>query len=213
MSLIAIWAVVPLAVVLRPSSPIVAAQRQLEATLERCTADLQRMAARLRPGSAGEDAGEAAALVGTWTKAGSENMDEFLDKALGVGYLKRRVAIKAGQTQRITVRGGVVQLEITDRRGTKKHEMHPGRTMAGKGFIGLPVHRHVSWGRDGTLIMTERYSQHLGGDEAGSPCKGDECPLVRSQRGVRKGMMFVEVERELLTGGKVRMKTLYRRKE
>jgi len=196
-----------------PARPLVGAREQLGASAARFEAALKELQRRFQPDGEAEDASSAAAkLVGTWSKDTTKDMDEFLDKALGVGYLKRRLAIKAGQTQRITVRGGVVHLEMTDRRGTKKHEMHPhGRTIAGKGLAGLPCQRRVTWARDGTLYMEERYEQHLGGAEHGSPCKGDSCPLVRSHRGVKKSIMYVDVERELLSGTTVRMRTNYKR--
>ena len=198
----------------RPAGPLAGARVQLESSTARVEAALKELQRRFRPKGEGEElaSSDAAKLVGTWSKDSTQDMDEFLDKALGVGYLKRRLAIKAGQTQRITVRGSVVHLEMTDRRGTKKHEMHPhGRTIAGKGMADLPVQRRVTWARDGTLYMEERYAQHLGGVEHGTPCKGDSCPRVRSHRGVKKDVMYVELERELLSGTKVRMRTNYKR--
>ena len=100
---------------------------------------------------------------------------------------------------------------ISDKRGTKRHEMVPhGKVVQGKGFMGLPVSRKVWWASKGSVIvMEERYKQHLGGDEHGSPCEGDACPLVRSTRGARGDEMYIEVERKLLNGKVVRMKTLF----
>jgi len=125
-------------------------------------AQLQRLQQRLRgsPSTGAAFDKRAAPLIGTWTKASTDNMDAFLDRALGVGAFKRKLAIKAGQKQKITFKKGVVHLEMTDKRGTKKHEMHPhGRTLKGKGFSGLPCKRRVTWARDGALIMTEQYQR------------------------------------------------------
>ena len=59
------------------------------------------------------------------------------------------------------------------------------------------------------LEVEERYSQHLGGEEHGEPCKGDSCPVVRSRRSVddKTGMMVMEIERTILTGETIRTKT------
>lgn len=184
-----------------------------ESPVVRLEEAIEKLQERIRgPVAGGAIDDRAAVMIGTWTKDRTENMDVFLDEALGVGGLKRKLALKAGQTQGITFRRGVVHLDMTDRRGTKKHEMHPhGRVLQGKGFVGLPVKRRVVWARDGSLVMTEQYSQHLGGEEDGQPCKGDSCPVVRSRRSVSKGVMTVELERKLLSGNKVGMKTHYKR--
>jgi len=186
---------------------------RFESPAARLEEAIQKLQQRIRgPVAGGAVDDRAAVMIGSWSKDRTENMDEFLDQALGVGALKRKLAIKAGQTQGITFRRGVVYLDMTDRRGTKRHEMHPhGRVLQGKGFSGLPVKRRVVWARDGSLVMTEQYAQHLGGEEHGQPCKGDSCPVVRSRRSVKKDVMTVELERKLLSGNKVCMKTHYKR--
>ena len=61
------------------------------------------------------------------------------------------------------------------------------------------------------LEVEERYSQHLGGELHGQPCRGDSCPVVRSRRSVdaKSGMMFMEIERTILSGETVKTKTYY----
>ena len=170
---------------------------------------------RLLPGAGSATsaaAHDALPIEGVWKKASPiRGGDNFLDVALGVGWVKRRIAVNAAQTQTLRWTGSSIILDISDKRGTKRHEMVPhGKVVQGKGFMGLPVSRKVWWASKGSVIvMEERYKQHLGGDEHGSPCEGDACPLVRSTRGARGDEMYIEVERKLLNGKVVRMKTLF----
>ena len=152
-------------------------------------------------------------FAGAWITQRSENLDEFLDRAMGVGYLKRTIAAKASQTQKLHKAGSVVHLEITDRRGTARYVLRPdGKVHGGTGFMKLPIKQRAKWGRDGALLVEERYAQHLGGEEHGRKCSGDSCPVVRSRRSVDKasGMMLVEIERTLLSGEVVKTRTYYR---
>ena len=65
-------------------------------------------------------------FAGTWRTAKSVNLDDFLDRSMGVGSLKRSIATRASQTQRLKLeQGNVVSLEITDRRGTAKYTIRP----------------------------------------------------------------------------------------
>ena len=131
---------------------------------------------------------------------------------MGVGYLKRTIAVKASQTQRLHQEGSVVLLEVSDRRGTMRYTIHPdGRTHSGYGFQRLPIKQKAKWARDGSLLVEERYSQHLGGELHGTKCKGDACPLIKSRRSVDKGsgQMVVEIERTLLSGELLKTKTYY----
>ena len=151
---------------------------------ERAT-QLQRFAGRLRPGSTQGQAEWQPAFVGKWKSASSENFDAFLEHALGVGYLKRSIAMRASQQQRLAMRGKVVLLEVSDRRGTSSYEIYPDdKVHLGKGFMKLPIKQRAKWSSDGALLVEERYSQHLGGEEHGRPCSGHDCPVIRSRRSV-----------------------------
>jgi len=131
---------------------------------------------RLLPGAGSATsaaAHDALPIEGVWKKASPiRGGDNFLDVALGVGWVKRRIAVNAAQTQTLRWTGSSIILDISDKRGTKRHEMVPhGKVVQGKGFMGLPVSRKVWWASKGSVIvMEERYKQHLGGDEHGSPC-------------------------------------------
>ena len=175
---------------------------------------LERLVQRLRRGGSAEQGDVSQPpFAGTWKTHKSVNLDEFLDRAMGVGYLKRQIASKASQTQRLHRTGDIVHLEISDRRGTARYILKPdGKTHSGFGFMKLPIKQKAKWSRDGkALEVEERYSQHLGGEEHGEPCKGDSCPVVRSRRSVddKTGMMVMEIERTILTGETIRTKTFY----
>jgi hypothetical protein len=86
--------------------------------------------------------GHLPAYIGTWSKTGIVNADEFLDKAMGVPWVKRRAAITGKQTQRLALLEGsnICRLAITDLRGTKTYDLIPdGKPHKGKGFMSLPV--------------------------------------------------------------------------
>ena len=115
-----------------------------------------------------------------------------------------RQSVEAGST--------VIHLEISDRRGTAKYIIRPdGRTHSGKGFMKMPIKQKAKWARDGSLVVEERYSTHLGGEEHGEKCSGDSCPMIKSRRSLDKasGMMLVEIERTLLNGDVVKTSTYY----
>lgn len=174
---------------------------------------LERLLQRLQPGSSsGKDASQPP-FAGAWRTHNSHNLDDFLDRAMGVGYLKRQIASKASQTQRLHREGGVVHLEISDRRGTARYVLRPdGKTHSGFGFMKLPIKQKAKWSRDGkALEVEERYSQHLGSELHGQPCRGDSCPVVRSRRSVdaKSGMMLMEIERTILSGETIKTKTYY----
>lgn len=145
------------------------------------------------------------AFAGTWQTARYENIDEFLNRAMGVGYMKRKVAAKATQKQCLYQQGNVIHLEITDARGKMRYALFPdGRVVAAKGFMRLPIMQKSRWGPDGSLHTEERYNQCLGDQ--------DPNPIVKSTRSVTKsGEMLVKVERTLLCGEVVSMRTWYRR--
>jgi len=152
-------------------------------------------------------------FAGSWRTSEYDNLDEFLDRAMGVGYFSRAIATKASQTQRLWQKGEVVHLEISDRRGTARYTLRPdGRTHGGFGFMKLPIKQKAKWGRDGALLVEERYPVHLGGDEHEEKCSGDACPVIRSRRSLDRatGMMLVELERTLLSGDVVKTRTYYR---
>jgi len=151
-------------------------------------------------------------FAGSWKTASTEGMDEYLDQAMGVGYLKRKIACKASQQQRLWQEGSIVHLEMTDKRGTAKFVIRPdGKTYPGKGFMKLPMKQCARWDKQ-TLIIDEKYGQHFGGEEHGRPASGDQCPVIRSWRSVdSKGRMVVQLERRLVNGEVVGMKTYYAR--
>jgi len=165
----------------------------------------------LRRGSSGTASAQPT-FAGSWKTAATEGMDEYLDRAMGVGYLKRKVACKASQQQRLWQEGSVVHLEMTDKRGTAKFVIRPdGKTYGGKGFMKLPMKQRARWEKD-VLVIDEKYTQHFGGVEHGKPAAGEQCPVIRSYRSVdRSGRMVVQLERRLLTGDVVGMKTFYTR--
>ena len=181
-------------------------RRVQERIEQRTEKKLQELRQKFSARSSTSDVGEQPVFAGSWkSQVPPENIDAFLDRAMGVSYLKRKIAAKASQTQKLYQRGKVVHLEITDRRGTMKYEMFPdGRTVAAKGFMKLPCKQRVVWGKDGSLQMTESYSQCLG--------DADPNPVVRSSRGVTKnGEMLVVVERTLVGGEVIQMRTRYKR--
>ncbi|KAL1530169.1 hypothetical protein AB1Y20_001096 [Prymnesium parvum] len=143
------------------------------------------------------------AFAGSWRSVRADNIDDFLDRAMGVSYLKRKIAAKASQTQRLYQQGSVVHLEITDGRGTMKYQLFPdGRVVSAKGFMKMPIKQRARWGTDGSLLTEEQYDQPLGDAEPR--------PLVQSCRSVTKsGEMLVEVKRTLLCGETISMRTWY----
>lgn len=170
--------------------------------LQRLMDSAQQLKQKFAPTRAPEESVQPA-FAGYWRTSRVENIDEFLDRAMGVSYLKRKVAAKASQSQRLYQRGTVVHLEITDRRGTMKYELYPdGRTVSAKGFMKLPIRQTSRWGPGGSLLTEEQYSQCLGDDVKN--------PVVRSTRSVTKmGEMLVELERTLGCGETVSMRTWY----
>ena len=56
----------------------------------------------------------------------------------------------------------MVHLEISDRRGTARYKLRPdGKVHAGFGFQKMPIKQKAKWGRDGSLLVEERYATHL----------------------------------------------------
>ena len=99
---------------------------------------------------------------GEWRSGQVDNLDEYLERAMGVGYLKRTIACKASQTQKLWAKGNVVNLEISDRRGTARYTIRPdGKTYSGNGYMKLPIKQKAKWARDGSLHVEERYAEHL----------------------------------------------------
>ena len=155
------------------------------------------------------------ALEGAWRwirpPADSEKsraFDRFLDRAVGVGYLKRSLAIRASQDQELTFEEDKsLTLKVIDRRGTNTYTIRPDyRVHSSRGFGRLPIKQRAKWLRDGSLWVEETYAQHLGGSEHGRPCVRIECPTFRQRRSVdADGRMVVELERTLRDGETVRM--------
>lgn len=184
--------------------------RQLE---ERASQLEERIRRGLFPPGGAEQAGDQQpAFAGAWRTSSMEGLDEFLDRSMGVGGLKRKIASKAAQTQKLRQEGRVIHLELTDKRGTSRYEIRPdGKERAGRGFQKLPITQTARMS-DGALVVEERYAQHLGpcsGGEHGAPCEGADCPVVHSKRWVEGGEMLVELERTLPSGEVLRMKTHY----
>ena len=176
------------------------------------TAGMERALVRMRRGGTPAETRQPE-FAGTWRTSKSVDLDDFLDRAMGVGYLKRSIAVKASQTQKLYQRGDIVHLEISDRRGTARYTLRPdGKVHTGSGFQKLPIKQRAKWGRDGSLMVEERYAVHLGGEEHGEKCSGDSCPLIRSRRSVDKasGQMLMELERTLPGGDVVKTRTYYK---
>jgi len=135
--------------------------------------------------------------------------DHFLERALGVGYLKRSIAVRASQQQTLRVEDDAsVTLLVSDRRGTNAFSLRPDdRAHSSRGYGRLPIKQRVKWLRDGSLFVEETYAQHLGGPEHGRPCAGISCPTFRQRRSIDadSGEMVVELERTLLDGETIRM--------
>lgn len=152
-------------------------------------------------------------FAGTWRTAKTVDLDAFLDKSMGVGSLKRSIIARASQTQTLRLeKDNVVSLKVTDRRGTAEYLIRPdGKTYSGKGFMKLPIKQKAKWAKDGSLLVEERYFQHLGGEKHGERCSGDSCPVIFSRRSVDKasGQMLVEIERTLLDGEVMKTRTYY----
>ena len=197
---------------LSPPAPQQMSEQLQRWTKQQADAMQQRLSKILGTGGSESDATDQPEFAGTWRTYKSEGLDEYLDRAMGVGYLKRKIATKASQTQKLYQRGNIVHLEISDRRGTAKYIIRPdGRTHSGKGFMKMPIKQKAKWARDGSLVVEERYSTHLGGEEHGEKCSGDACPMIKSRRSLDKasGMMLVEIERTLLNGDVVKTSTYY----
>jgi hypothetical protein len=194
------------------TAPAPALGERLRALGDEQRAALQQLFGRLVPSRRAPQEAAQPAFAGTWRTASTEGMDAYLDRAMGVGYLKRKIACKASQTQRLWAEDGAVHLEMSDKRGTARFVIRPdGRTYAGKGFMKLPMRQTARWEQD-ALVIDERYAQHFGGDEHGRPASGADCPTIRSWRFVDgSGRMVVRVERQLLDGETVGMKTYYTR--
>ena len=162
-------------------------------------------------------------FVGAWQSEEVVGLDEFLEHALGVGYLKRAIAMRASQQQRLRLSpgeggdgasAGVIELSISDMRGVAEHRLHPdGEIYLTKGYMRLPIEQRARWAVDGSLMVEERYNQHLGGAEHGRKCHRSSCPLFHSRRSLdaASGRMTVEVERLALDGQTYRMTTYYKR--
>lgn len=122
------------------SDPMLRLEKRLDQTFAAAVAALHNA---LPFGQAGltDGHGHLPAYIGTWTKTGIVNADEFLDKAMGVPWMKRRAAITGKQTQRLTLLDDhIIRLAITDLRGTKTYDLIPdGKPHKGKGFMSLPV--------------------------------------------------------------------------
>jgi len=198
--------------VLAPAAPARSPLQQLEAEVERLR---EAFSGVLRKRHTEADAEAQPAFAGSWRSGRTEGLDEFLERSMGVGYLKRKVASQATQTQRLrqTGRGGgaVIHLELCDKRGTSRYQIRPdGKERAGRGFQKLPI-RQTARMKDGALLVEEKYSQALGGEDHGAPCTGSACPVVRSRRWVEGGEMLVQLERTLPSGEVIGMTTWYAR--
>jgi hypothetical protein len=175
---------------------------------------LQRIVQSGRRRSAGERP-QPMSFTGKWQKERSENLEPFL-QTMGVGYLMRQIAVRASQQQKLSHDNGVVQLEISDRRGKSNYRIHPDSLQRrATGFMKLPIEQRAAWESDGTLFVEERYQQHLGGPEHGKPCEPEACPVVRSRRSVdhESGEMIVQVERTLRSGEGMTMRSFFKRVE
>ena len=82
------------------------AGEQLQAWSRDAQAYAEELLSRLRRRGE-EDATRQPEFAGCWRTARSVDLDDFLDRAMGVGYLKRTIAVKASQTQRLHQRGEV----------------------------------------------------------------------------------------------------------
>ena len=173
-----------------------------------------------RTDAAVEESMEASTISGTWLSTRTEGFDHFLERAMGLGWVKRSLAVRMSQmsTQRQSIRrdGDVTYLTLNDPRGTMQYEVvTDGQPRPRSGFNKLPVQQIARWDDDGTLIVEERYEQHLGGDKHGRPCADDErCPVVRTRRFVDafSGELVIELERSIEeTGETLRMRSFFRR--
>jgi hypothetical protein len=124
------------------SEPMLQLEKRIDQTFAAAVAALRNALPFGQP-ELTDGRGHLPAYIGTWTKTGIVNADEFLDKAMGVPWMKRRAAITGKQTQRLTlVDGHIVRLAITDLRGTKTYDLIPdGKPHKGNGFMSLPVRR------------------------------------------------------------------------
>jgi len=143
-----------------------------------------------------------ASILGAWSSLRAEGFDHFLEHAMGLGFLKRSIAVKASQMstqqQRLWRDGDVTHIDVTDRRGTQSFQMvTDGAPHRSTGFLKMPITQRSWWAADCSLHVEEVYDQHLGGKAHGQRCDGDECPLVRTRRSVavESGELLIEVER------------------
>ena len=83
------------------------AREQLEQWSRDRRQDMEELWSRLRRAGESDASRQPPAFAGTWRTAKSVDLDEFLDRALGVGYLKRTIAVKASQTQKLWKQGEV----------------------------------------------------------------------------------------------------------
>lgn len=150
------------------------------------------------------------AFAGCWRTAKTDNLDGYLEQ-MGVGSLKRAIAAKASQQQCLCqISSTVVELKMTDKRGTMVYEIKPDNNWhQGTGFMKLPMTQRAKYGRDGALLVEEKYRVHLGGDKHLQKCSPAEAPVILSRRCVEKGQMVVEIKRTLTSGEDVCMKTWY----
>ena len=144
-----------------PALDVGRAREQLQQWSKERAAAFEELWSRLRPGSSSEDADQPE-FAGTWRTSRSVDLDHFLEHAMGVGQLKRTIATRASQTQKLYQKGEIIHLEISDRRGTAKYTLRPdGRTHSGTGYMKMPIKQKAKWGRDGSLLVEERYATHL----------------------------------------------------
>ena len=180
-------------------------------TIEQASRMQERMQAvisRFQKG-AGDDLVAQPSFAGCWRTDRTENLDTYL-MHMGVGPLKRAIATKASQQQCLRQIGSVVELKMTDKRGTMLYEIHPdNKWHTGKGFMKLPMKQRAKWDRDGSLLVEERYFQHLGGDFHLQKCSAIEAPVILSRRFVDKDEMLVQIQRTLASGEVVSMTTWY----
>ncbi len=143
-----------------------ARRAQLESSLER----ILRRSGGVGEGGEQTDQPE---FAGAWRTVRYENIDDFLDRSMGVSYIKRRIAAKASQTQRLHQEGSgaraVIHLELSDKRGTAKYTIRPdGREHSGRGFSKLPISQRARM-KNGALLVEERYFQRVRAPSAPLP--------------------------------------------
>ena len=98
------------------------ANEQLQRWSQARAAQWEQLVSKLRRSSAA-DSTRQPEFAGSWRTDRTVDLDDFLDRAMGVGYLKRTIASKASQTQRLYQRGDVRRPyphETTPRRPTSR---------------------------------------------------------------------------------------------